>query len=241
MEAYVLSVFNLGLLGVALALAWRRRRQMRTVVWYVAYTLLVAIGQSLVLMAFGLRSPVYYYSFHIPNVLVPALQLMVLAEAFYRLFGLAKLSLRFRPVSVMVTLLIVALTVWGIADLRQSWFVRYHAVAVIVQVLACLVLCHRIAAQREISVGRNWKGVLTGMGLMVGFQGLNFAQFLFRDEPFVYFSFFVQFVYFLALVVIIHGLWSEDPIRVISPEDQRRMARVDNQLRALLRYWFASR
>jgi hypothetical protein len=241
MEGYVLTASNLSLLGVALVLAWRRRTHMRAVVWYFAYSLVAAIGQSVVLLVFGLSSSAYYYSFHIPNLVVPALQLVVLAEGFYRLFGPTKLSWRLRPVPVMVTLVMVAVTVWGMADLRQSWFARYHAVAVIVQTLACLALYHRIAAQREIDVGRNWKGVLTGMGLMVGFNGLNFAQFLFRDEPFAYFSFFVQFVYFLALVVMIRGLWSEDAVRAISPEDQRRMARVDSQLRALLRYWFAER
>ncbi|MBI3940112.1 MAG: hypothetical protein HY315_04710 [Acidobacteria bacterium] len=210
---------------------------------YVAFSLAIAVGAIPVVLFFGMVSRQYYYFFNVSNLFLPLLQLALLWNLRQRIIGNDKTPSA--GVSRWATLLVVmtAPAALGMISLRNvDGFTRYHAFALLVQVMACMLVCGAVRSRADLDPGRNLKGILLGLSLMVGFQGINFARYLFRDETFHTFSFFVPFIYVAALIVFAHTLWSYEPMFTrpaaewrAADSDEGRLRKVNEQLQQALK------
>jgi len=203
---------------------------------YMCYVLLAALSVDVSQILYGWRSREYYFVYHIPNLLAPLFQVAILTEILYRVFGNTKLALRRIIESVILVLTIALPVAWKVFSLPNvSIFERYHAVMLFVQMLACVIVLRRIVGQKDVDPGRNLRGILVGICLLVGLQGMNFANYFFKETSFMIFSFSLQFVYFVALAVFGYTLWNYDPVKIVRPDIADRLDHVSKEVEKAVR------
>ncbi len=203
---------------------------------YMSYVLLSALACDVSKLVYGWRSWEYLYVYHIPNLLAPLFQVAILTEILYRVFGNTKLALRRIIESVILVLTIAVPVAWKVFSIPNvSIFDRYHAVMLFVQMLACVIVLRRLVGQKDVDPGRNLRGILVGICLLVGLQGMNFANYFFKETSFMIFSFSLQFVYFVALAVFGYTLWSYDPVKIVSPDIADRLDDVSKEVEKAVR------
>ncbi len=202
---------------------------------YIGFTLAVSVLRTVISSMFGLNSDAYYWVYHLPNLVSPVLLILVLREVW----------LRVRPIDsngwrgTLVPGLVISLIVTGVG-IRLfvgdgDPFFRYQAVALLAQTLACIFVYRRVCGRPELSLGRNLKGVLLGVAVLVGFQGLNFARLLFVNTPFEVFAFFLQFFYFLGLSIFAFSLWTYEPAVELNSDLRGRIGKVGEDLEKAVR------
>jgi len=237
LATYVLWVIGEALLVVILTRGVMARliRRYPAFYRYIGFTLAVSLLRTIVSSMFGLTSDAYYWAYHLPNLVSPVLLILVLREVW----------LHVRPIDskgwkgILGPALVISLIVTGVGIRLFAGggdpFFRYQAVALLAQTLACIFVYGRVCGRRELSLGRNLKGILLGMALLVGFQGMNFARLLFVSTPFEVFSFFLQFFYFLALSIFAFSLWTYEPPVELNSDLKGRIGKVGEDLEKAVR------
>jgi hypothetical protein len=208
---------------------------------YIAFTLATSAVRVLVSALYGLASAQYYWAYHIPNFVIAWLLLFVLFEIWRKVEPGDTLwaRIRLRPLIFLATAIgVVAI---GFTMKEGDPFFRFDAVVLFGQMLTCIFLYGRVCAKRDVTLGGNLKGILSGVGLLVGFQGMNFARFFFADASRETFGFFLQFFYFLALSVFTYSLWSYAPLGHIGPSLRQRIDRVGHDLEKAIRVLLSPR
>ncbi|MBI2821514.1 MAG: hypothetical protein HYX74_04765 [Acidobacteria bacterium] len=214
-HTYTIWIANIALLALILIRGIANRMLSSYVIFYayVAFAFFTAVGQLVVGVLWGRTSTYYYYGFHIPNLVMPALQFWILWDLYQRIIGNHKTAVRNLRRSVTLILAMTVPVAWGVISLQESnFFNRYHALTLSLQIAACLLIYKTVCSRHDLALGRNLKGLLSGLSLMVAFQGINFTRFLFGVETYQSFGFFVPFIYFLALIVFAYTLWSHEPM-----------------------------
>jgi len=203
---------------------------------YMSYVLLGAFSCHLADFLYGWGSLEYYYAYHVPNLLAPVFQVALLYDIHRRVFGNTKLALRRIIESVILVLTIAVPVGWRVFSIPSvGIFNRYHAVMLFVQMLACVIVLRRIVGQKDVDPGRNLRGILVGICLLVGLQGMNFANYFFKETSFMLFSFSLQFVYFLALAVFAYTLWNYEPVQTVCPDIAERLDHVKSEVEKAVR------
>lgn len=203
---------------------------------YMCYVLATALACDIGKLMYGVRSMEYYYLYHVPNLLAPVFQVAILTGILYRVFGNTKFALRRLIESVILALTIAVPVGWRVFSIPSgSVFERYHAVMLFVQMLACVIVLRRMVGRKDVDPGRNLRGILVGICLLVGLQGMNFANYFFKETSFMIFSFSLQFVYFLALAVFGYTLWTYDPVKVLTPDIADRLDQASEEVEKAVR------
>ena len=120
----------------------------------------------------------------------------------------------------------------GVVFLRGGGlFHSYHTLTLFLQMCLCLLLCREAIRVREkIDLGLNLKGLLAGLSLLVGCQVMNFMAYQFGGGPAQIFGFFMQFIYFLALIVLAYSLWDYAPLSRLDPAYQQQLQRANRHV-----------
>lgn len=232
---------NLALLLVILVRAARGTMLRRYPVFYsyIAFTLMTSAGIVPVTMLFGYASRQYYYVYNIVGVCVPLLQLWVLRDLYGRIVGNDKTAWRRLPRLLILLAAVTSPIAVEVFSLRRAdFFKSYHLWTLSLQAAACVAVYRALGARRELNPGRNVKGILAGLSVMVAFQAINFGRFIFREETFQIFAFFVPFIYSIALMAFSYTLWNYEPIVVAAmPEEglEERLQRINGQLKRTVR------
>ena len=237
-QAYVIWALNMVLLFLILFRGIRNGILHLYPVFYgyMSFSLTTSLGNLLVVLLFGFTSAQYYYSFHLPNTLIPFLQLWLLWDLYRRSVGYANSSwkdlLRWASLVAVTT----APIAWKVFSMKRGDpFMSYHALTLPLQVVACLLVYRKVYSNNQLDLGRNLKGILLGISIMVALQSINFGRYVFVDSPFQIFGFFVPFIYLMALLIFAYALWDYVPMRRLKPFSQDQFSKVNDQLEQVLK------
>lgn len=209
---------------------------------YAGFLLFIATIRSTVIFTLGIRSVEYWYAYYIPTYLMSWVQLWVLWDVHRRIvtnqdIGNTEHSwkLLFRPVMIVAVLTApIALTV--LLQTTGGVFLKYQAIALFVQVSFCLLINREaVKARYRVDLGRNLKGILLGISILVGTQSLNFIIFVFGESSFQIFRFLLQFLFFVALICFAYSLWDYEPLRIADASYERRLRAVNQKMHQALK------
>lgn len=236
MHSYILTFCVLALLLVVLFRGWNQSllRRYRLFYAYIAFVFLASLATIPAGLVFGLESRAYYYIYYVPTLVMPILQLAILWDLYRRIVGNSKLSWRSGLASAILVAVITAPVAWKIFAMPGAdFFARYHALTLLFQVTACFLVWRAAFLRRAVRMGRNVQGILLGLSLLVAFQAMNFSGLLFVKPSYLVWAFFLQFVYFLALIVFAYNLWNYEPTRVRETEGAWSQAEARAQLQSV--------
>lgn len=243
---YLMSIASILLLGAILGRAVRNAafRHYRLFYGYLAFVLVTSLIHLVLIWTIGRASPVYALAYALPTYVMPVWQIWILWEIHRRIIGNTKTHFGYAKTSwkepIRLTMIAGALTLpvaWGIAwQEGGSLFDQYHTLTLFLQMSLCVLVCREATrARRELDLGQNLKGILLGLSLIVGCQALNFVTLVFTQAPAQVFWFFVQFIYFTALIVFTYTLWDYAPISRPDPSYQHRLERTNRALYDVLK------
>jgi hypothetical protein len=235
---YLLWYSGIVLLGIILFRGYRNGTQREYLAFYiyVGYVLVSSLLSLLISAVWGKDSRAYFYAWHFSKLPMPLMQLWILWDCIRLIFGKSKTSWKEIRGAVIVAVMLSLPVGWEVLSLvGGNLFYRYHAFALSLQGIVFLLVFGTVFAQKKVVIGRNMKAILSGLGLLVAMQGLNFSQFLFQDLPFEVFGFAMQFIYFTALMVFTWGLWEPDPVRLLNRSERLQLVRIDENLRRVIR------
>jgi len=192
---------------------------------YVSYLLLVSGVRHIALMTLARQSVVYYYLYYVPTLLMPILHVWILWNLYCQIIGYNKKYSEHSRGLVTTTSVLTMPILSGVVLMGETdLFKLFHVLALFVQMVFCLQVCRVvIRASREVELGPNVKGLLVGLSVMVGLQAMNFVGSVFYQTPTPIFSFSVQFIYLLGLMMFSYGLWDEVPVRETNSDLSRRL------------------
>ena len=202
---------------------------------YIVFSIVASVIRITCWSLAGLASQAYYWAWHLPNLISPLLLVLVLVDVWRRVETLERVTKKLVTVPALVSGLVVTVVGLQVLFSRGDPFLRYQAVALFAEMLACIFVYSRVCGRREINLGKNLKGILLGVSLLVGLQGMNFAHLLFIGTAREVFGFFLQFFYFLALSVFTYALWSYEPVTVLSADYRNRLGKVGEELEKAVR------
>lgn len=182
---------------------------------YVAFVLISSTLQMAMLLSYGHGSGEYRRAYEIPTYIMPLLQLSILWDLYGRLTTTAVGAREARVRLILVAMLLTSPIFVAILTAESAnLFVVYHSLTLFLQMALCLLLSREaVRVRHELDLGQNLRGILVGMSLLVGCQTINFVAFVLLESPLLVFKFFVQFIYFGALIVFVHSLWDYAPLR----------------------------
>ncbi|HEY2933800.1 MAG TPA: hypothetical protein VGK99_18845 [Acidobacteriota bacterium] len=209
---------------------------------YIGFVSAISLMRICIFWKYGWYSPHYYYAYHLPNLLMPIFQLLVLLDLYGRFIGYSKISWKKRVKFITVATLMAAPVAWKVFTVTSfSFFWRYDTFMLLLQVAACLMVWHAFAARRDTDFGRNLKGIMVGIASLLAFQALNFATLILGGGTYLVFMFLTQFIYFLALAVFAYTLWTFDPVRTLEPVDEQRFDKINQDLQQAVKTFLTSR
>ncbi|HXK59191.1 MAG TPA: hypothetical protein PLP42_04785 [Acidobacteriota bacterium] len=201
---------------------------------YVGFSLIVSFCQLLIGVVYEFDSSAYYWAWQIPNLASAVFLLLVLWEIWRYVEATNP-----RKKQILLSFALAGGTTAIVATRLESTtgdpYFHLQAAALFAHMLACILVYSRICARRDVILGRNLRGMLVGVSLLVGFQGVNFARLLFVGSPFEVFAFFLQFFYFLALSVFAYSLWNYEPAIQLNTDFQERIEKVGEDLEKAIR------
>jgi len=201
---------------------------------FIAFSVAVSILRDIVWLKYGRPSDPYYLAYHLPNLVSPLLLILVLIELWRRV---ERDPRGWRAALVPGVFIAVVVGAVGIHLFMVDGdpFFRYQAGALLAETLVCIFVYRRVCERRELSLGRNLKGILLGVSLLVGLQGVNFANFLFVKTSLFIFVFFLQFFYFLGVVIFTYSLWNYEPASELTSDLKKRIGKVGEDLEKAVR------
>jgi len=204
---------------------------------YLGFVLMVSLVRRAVALSLGTNSSLYLSVYYLPTYLFPLLQLWILWDIYRRIIGHSKSSWRNGFSLIIVVALLTAPVAWGVFSLKGGrLFYPYQTLTLFFQMTTCLLICREaVRAQEKIDLGQNLKGILSGLSLMIGCQAINFIGLVFNQSSYLSFWFFVQFIYFVALILFAYTLWDYAPIYRVDPSYQRRLRKVSRELSEIVR------
>lgn len=202
---------------------------------YIGFTLAVSILRTGISSTVGIKSDPYFWAWHLPNLISPLLLILVLLEVWRKVEPMGNRNWR----AIRLPGIVISAVVTG-AGIRLFLtegdpFFRYQAAALLAETLVCIFVYSKVCGRRELNLGRNLKGMLMGIALLVGLQGMNFARLLFVSTPFEVFAFFLQFFYFLCLSIFAYSLWNYEPAMEVSSDFRERIGKVGEDLEKAVR------
>lgn len=208
---------------------------------YIGFIIASSAVQLTIWAVIGKPSTPYYWSWHLPNLLSPILLTVALVDIWKRIEPPE--SFKRRLLLVLFLAVTSTVVVFGARLLETSGdaFFRYQAGALFAQMLVSIFVYMRVSGKRDINLGRNLKGILLGISLLVGLQGLNFAHLLFIGTAKEVFVFCLQFFYFLALAIFTYSLWNYEPITALAANFRDRLGKVNDDLEKAVRILASSR
>jgi len=207
----------------------------RAFYFYVTFMIVTSLGQAAILATLGFRSAAYYWAWHLPNLISPFLLVIVLLDIWKRIEPVVENHKRVLLVPSIVVSSFVLIVGARLFNTDGNPFVRYQAAALFAQMLVSIFVYVRVSGRREVNLGKNLKGILLGVSVLVGLQGMNFAHLLFIGTATEVFRFFLQFFYFLALALFTYSLWSYEPVTVLSADYRNRLGKVGEDLEKAVR------
>jgi len=236
------ATYALGLAGNALLLLIVLRAlnahlfsRYRIFYGYVVFVLVTSLTQSSIWAVLGLGSPAYYWAWHLPNLLSPFLLIVILLDIVRRVEPNEVFNKRLLIVPALVLGITVVILSARLLNAQEDPFFRYQTVALFAEMLVSIFVYMRLSGRREINLGKNLKGILLGVSVLVGLQGMNFAHLVFIGTPKEVFGFFLQFFYFMALSVFTYSLWSYEPVTVLAAGYRNRLEKVGEDLEKAVR------
>ncbi len=236
------ATYALGLTSVALLLVIVVRAfsahllsRYRAFYCYIGFMIATSLTQAAILAVLGQKSAAYYWAWHLPNLLSPFLLVFVLVDIWRRVEPTESFNKRLLLVPSFVLGSTVVIMGARLFEAKGNPFFRFQAVALFAQMLVSIFVYMRVSGRQEVNLGKNLKGILLGVSLLVGLQGVNFAHLLFIGTPKEVFGFFVQFFYFLALSVFTYSLWSYEPVTVLAADYRSRLGKVGEELEKAVR------
>jgi len=204
---------------------------------YLGFALTVSLVRRVVALILGINAPLYLDVYYLPTYVAPLLQIWILGDLYRRIIGYSKISWRSSFNFVFIVVVLTAPVAWGVFSLKEGHlFYSYHTLTLFLQMAICLQICRVAVRDREkIDWGQNLKGILSGLSLMIGCQAINFIGLVFNQSTYLVFSFFVQFIYFVALILLAYTLWDYAPIYRVDPSYQRRLRKVSRELSEIVR------
>jgi hypothetical protein len=224
--------------GVALLLTilWRgvasgMMRQYALFYTYISFTLVISALRTAITLIYGHSSVQYYYAFHIPNLVSPPLLVLILLDILRRI-NPGETRVRTKATVLPILFVLVAVSIIGgrLASVDGDPFYRYQTAALFGQMLACVFVYSKACGRRDLNIGRNLRGILAGIAIMVGLQGLNLSHAFFVGTTLQAFVFLLQFIYFVALAVFTYFLWNYEPLVRIGPDRLERIDRAGEEL-----------
>jgi hypothetical protein len=234
--AYLAAAGNLALLTVILVRGVRGAlvRHYQAFYFYIASTLVIAATMTGISLFAGHGSKLHYYAYNLSSLGFPAMQLWVLRDIHRRIIGNDKTASGRLPRLVILLIAFTAPVALDVFVLRNAdYFVRYHMWTLSLQAAACVFVYRALVSRIELNAGRNLTGMLAGLSLMVALQSINFVQFLFGQEAYAMFAFFVPFIYSIALIIFSYTLWTFEPVTERAPQLGLTPAMADEQLQRI--------
>ncbi len=210
---------------------------------YLGFALTVSLVRRVVALSFGTNVPLYRDVYYLPTYVAPLVQIWILGDLYRRIIGYSKTSWRNCVSLIIVAAVLTAPVAWGIYSLKGGrLFYSYHALTLFLQMAICLQICREaVRAREKIDLGQNLKGILSGLSLMIGCQTINFIGRVFNQSSDLVFWFFVQFVYFMALILFAYALWDYSPIFRVDPSHQHRLRKSSRKLYEIVRVTLVNR
>ena len=204
---------------------------------YLGFGLTVSLVRWVVALSIGTNSPLYRDVYYLPTYVAPLLHIWILWDIYRRIIGDSKISWRNCVRLVIVVAVLTAPVAWGVYSLKGGrLFYPYNALTLFLQMAICLQVCREaVRAREKIDLGQNLKGILSGLSLMIGCQAINFIGRVFNQSSYLVFWFFVQFVYFMALILFAYSLWDYSPIYRVDRSRQHRLRTASRDLFEIVR------
>lgn len=219
---------------------------------YVAFSLLATLSLAVVIPYSGVTGKLYYHTYYAEALAIPLFYLWILVALYRRIKGAGERCEGIRGIPVWLAVISV-LAGWKFFQVSAvgpdgGLLFKVNALTLPIAVVGC-ILVHRMASlHREVRLGRNFSGILTGLSILVGFQTINFTIFCFggpstqsSGSSFQILSFLSQFTYFAALVIFAYTLWDYAPMRKVERVDPARVAEVNDQLQQTIKALILSR
>lgn len=201
---------------------------------YLTYVVFIDLFRWLAFFSWGYGTKAYHYAYNIPNLFFPPLQLWILWD-LYAKFGSSKKS-RFGALWLIIVSTMVSLPIaFNLALGRGTFFDKFHALLLPFQAAFCLIVCICLSKNRSVILGRNDKGIILGLSILLSLQSVNYAYRVFDFGNRFISLFFVQFVYMTTLLVLAWYLWDYHPSRFRDTAVAERVARLEAGFQGLVR------
>ena len=200
-----------------LVIVWRGRREnlwsdFRAFYVYAAYSGMQAIAAGGILLTLGIGSPTYRVFYYSGNTLTVFVGAWFFFDTLRCLSSSPDAGARLARNFLLIAVALLLPVFWAVARLDTNPFDRLQAVALAYKMTVCLVAFCYIAEHREIQLGANLGGILTGMALLTGCQCLNFFSYLGGGIQHDLFQILVPSLYCGAMVILLVSLWERDPV-----------------------------
>lgn len=205
--------------GVQVVLIWRgiSQKLFPRYIWFYAL-LFFMTGSSLLDIftrnQFGIRSDAYYYAYYGSAAVLPFFRGIVLWTVLNDL----PTEISFRRSDGVFCGMVLLLLCWPLYPVVYSFkgadsFAVYFATISPLIVVFFILMARLIGRARHAAIlGRNVQGIVTGTGLMILADAVNYER-AFIAQSTELFGFLAQFSNFLALGVWAIDLWNYDPPR----------------------------
>ena len=221
MEFVALTALNEALLAVILWRGLREKLWADFVGFYVYATFSVVSGLIAVAILFfmGISSPAYRIFYYTASTLTIFVGAWFFFDILRCLSPTPRSGVRLARTFLLAAMALVVPVVWAIVRMEGNPLDRLQAVSLIYKMTVCLVAVCYVVEHREVELGPNVAGILAGMGLLTGFQSLNFISYLSGGIKHDLFQLLVPSLYSGAMFVLLFSLWERDPVRF---NDSRR-------------------
>ena len=174
-----------------------------------------SILNNVMLAQFGLRSTEYLYAYCAGAGIMPFIQAAVLWDVCRKLP--VRVSINRSDIQVCgIMFLIVCGPLYLIAFSFEGadFFPVYQAVVTPLNLVLFVAVVRLIArARRSIDLGRNLRGIMFGMGLLILADCINIER-AFAVQSGILYAFLLQFAKFVVFGIWATDLWTFDPPRL---------------------------
>lgn len=181
-------------------------------VW-AAFTAVHSIASGTILATLGIGSSVYYYFFYSANTLTIFIGAWFFFDTLRVLSPSAENGIRLVRCFLLAAFALVVPVAWTVAQMDVNPLDRLQAVSLVYKMAVCLVAFCYVAEHREIELGANLGGLLTGMGLLTGCQSLNFISYFSGGIRHELFQILVPSLFNGGLLILLVSLWTREPVR----------------------------